>query len=163
MDLIADTLEKNAGPDDLIVVSPFYMLVGWGYHNRKIATRWTSLPPIPPDETSRPFPHMKAAMASENPIAPVLDAVTATLKAGKRVWLVGQFSFTLPDKPRPPLSRAPNPRYGWMFGPYARSWSMELGHLMQSHVTGGGRVPINRSIQVNPLENVDLIMASGWK
>lgn len=163
MDIIAKTLAHDARAEDLIVVSPFYLLVGWGYHNKDIAAEWISLPPVPHDETSRPFPHMKAAMASVNPIEPVLEAVTATLKRGGRVWLVGQFDFLPPNQVPPVLSPAPLPEYGWSFGPYVTTWSMQLGYLLQSHATNGQNVAVSQETPVSPLENLQLIVASGWK
>ena len=163
LDIITNELVEHARSDDLIVVSPFYLTVGFAYHGKKIAANWTSLPPIPVSEASRPFPHMKAAMASVNPIAPVLEMVTATLKKGRRVWLVGNFNFLPAGKIPPLLLAAPDPVYGWNFGPYAESWSMQIGFLLQSHAAAAKNIPVSSGIAVNPLENLDLILVSGWK
>lgn len=163
VDVIVDTLNAKAGAGDLVVVSPFYMAVSFNYHIKNSNIIWTSLPPVSGYDMTFPFPRMKAAMASGNPIASVMQSVVTTLKRGDNVWIVGNFDMLPPDQIPPVLSPAPHPTYGWNFGPYVTTWSMQLCHLLQQHAIRAENLNVIPGIAVFPYERLDVTMVSGWR
>src|SRR6185436_19112390 len=87
MDLVAAKLEASAAADDLIIVNPWYLGVGFHYHFHG-RTRWVSVPPIEDLRIHR-YDLLKSAYQSVQPMEPVLAAIGQTLRSGHRLWLVG--------------------------------------------------------------------------
>jgi hypothetical protein len=100
-------------------------------------------------------------MEKVDPLADVRAAIEQTLRNGNHVWLVGG---ARPPEPGFPLSiqPAPDPGFGWNGQAYVNVWSMQLADFLQKHVMEG-TVVLSPAENVNPDENVALLVARGWE
>jgi hypothetical protein len=162
-DLVAAQVALNAGPDDLVIVHPWYFGLTYGYYYHG-AAKWTTLPPLA-DYRFHRYDLVKEELAMANAIAPVLERVETTLRSGNRVWVVGRLPSPPADDAAPAsLPPAPGPR-GWNDQPYSEAWGLEFRYLLEHHVTNATMVvdPVTNSIPINPAERMKLIVTSGWK
>ncbi len=159
-DLAAARLGTEAAADDLVVVMPWYFGVSF---NRYVAgpASWLTLPDIPDHRVHR-YDLVKARLAAAHPIDDVLDDVHRTLAAGHRVWLAGELHFPPPGRPAPTLAPAPTPQNGWHDFLYNRTWSLQVGAYVRDHATAVRLIPIPAPDRISPLEDMSLIVASGW-
>ena len=167
-DLIVRKLAQSAGPDDLIVVNPWYCGISFQYYY-KGTNAWTTLPALQDHsyhcyEPVRPTHDVTLEPDQMGVIRSVLDSITRTLKAGNRVWFVGGLNFP-PGNGKPEmLPGAPAGPDGWSSTPYQQLWSSEAGYFVGRHVKSyeefvvapeNGRVSLTAYL---PLEVVQ-----GWK
>lgn len=160
IDIIAKGLEQNAGPKDLIVVSPwqFGVSFSWYYHG---PTPWLTVPEIADHQVHR-YDLLKTRMLSPDPIGAPLDSIRRTLKAGNRVWFVGGIRVLREGETPLTLPPAPNSKFGWDNVAYSDSWRQQLGIFIQAHAARAQRIPISVE-SVNNLEKVSLAVAQGWR
>ena len=161
IDLVAAKLKEAAQPGDLILVSPWFY--GVSLQRYFDPARWTTLPPMKEIRIHR-YDLMKKAMVEENPIGPLLDQVTATLRAGNTLWVLGVFQTPPPGNPQPVYP----PYHGGMDmadSVYFSSWMFQISALVQNHSIEGGQVNVEvpGGQPVNPLENVPLLAIRGWR
>jgi len=163
-DLLAVQVATLATADDLIIVHPWYNGLTFAryYHG---PAKWTTLPPIA-DYRYHRYDLIKEQLATPNAIAPVLDQVAATLRAGHRVWIAGSIPTWSPDSPvpdDPPV--APNLPTRWLDAPYSWAWGNELGCFIVQHSTNYALVmnPSTNAIPINPLEKMALAVSTGWR
>ena len=161
VDVIALQLEKMAGKDDLIIVEPWYCGATFSryFHG---ATEWMTLPPLK-DQTLQRLDLFKEQMMSANPIAPVLEKIESTLKAGHRVWLVGGLPFLQQGQMPSQLPPAPNSRWRWDHDIYSNVWAIQTAYFVQTHGLRAELVPIKIDQQINPFENLPLVVINGWR
>jgi hypothetical protein len=161
VDAIASYLEEHASAGDVIVVYPFYVGVTFQRYYRGRVT-WLTIPPIRDLRIHR-FDLVKAVEARPDPIDPVLEAMTRSLKAGHRVWLVG--GLPVPDTSRPPPSipPAPHPVSGWFCGPYLSTWGTRAAYYLTVHGRSGGPLPHLGNGPVSRYENLTLLSVTGWR
>jgi hypothetical protein len=153
IDLIAAKLEEGAAPGDLIVVTPWYLGIGFDYYYEGRAP-WTPLPPLS-DRSLHRFDLLKAELAKPDPIGPVLAQIEDALGAGQAVWVVGKLPSTGTHAPDP-LGAAPHPVHGWAIGAWEASWARRTAHLLASKGARGTPQPVAPLERVQPLENVRL-------
>lgn len=157
MDLVAATVRENAGPEDLILVHPWYYGVSFHrYFTGK--TPWMTLPDLA-DHRFHRYDLLKDKMQMENPVQPVFDKIASTLRSGHRVWIVGQLPFT--KWPPPGLGPAPNKISGWLDDPYSQAWGATAGYLIVCHAEQAKDVPIPSSY-VSRFEDLPVMMVMGW-
>jgi hypothetical protein len=156
IDVLARKLNREAGPDDLIVINPWHFAPSF-YRYYQGSTPWITVPTMTEHRVHR-YDLMKAKMIEPDPLSDVRSAIQRTLQAGHRVWIVGGARPLDPDMPR--LGPAPNPYFGW--AGYMSYWSMEVGSFLNEHVSNG-EVVIEPMPDVNDGENVPLLVATGWK
>jgi hypothetical protein len=161
VDLVAARIAAEAGPEDLVVVSPWYCGVSYLRYSRG-ATPWMTLPDLADHRIHR-YDLVKARMMEPEPLRDVLGAVERTLLAGHRVWVAGELEIPPPGMPVPLLPPAPSARSGWSVQPYDRSWSLQLGAFLRDHATTGGRVPVPWDGPINGFEQISLSVLSGWR
>ena len=160
-DIVASLVGKEATSDDLIVVSPWYYGVSFHRYYKGRAD-WTTLPPLEDLRIHR-YDLLKAAMARPNPIDPVLEKVTETLKSGHRLWLIGVFPDPREvDEPAVPPP-APHASSGWYCAPYIVTWGRQISYLLKLHVLQAEVIPTGAGRPVNPYENLPLVVVSGWR
>lgn len=159
MDLIAAALRERAGPDDLIILHPWYYGISFErYYQGK--TPWTTLPDLA-DHRFHRYDLFKAKMVAAHPVQPVLDRIAATLQSGRRVWIVGWLTYT--KRPPPDLGLPPNPFSGWQDEPYSQAWGASAGYLIATHEEMAARIPITPPGPVNLLEDLPLTVVTGWR
>lgn len=161
MDIVASTLEKSAGKDDLIVVNPWYLAVSFQWHYHGTAS-FTTLPPIEDHKIHR-YDLIKAKMASVDPIEPVLSEISKTLKSGGSVWVAGWIIVPPKDYLPQPLPPAPNSIYGWSEGAYTISWEQQFVYFLMSHSRRGSVLPPVTDKPVSSLENCSIMRFQGWR
>jgi hypothetical protein len=159
-DLAAARLGAEAAAGDLVVVMPWYFGVSFNRYAAGPAS-WLTLPDIPDHRVHR-YDLVKTRLAAAHPIADVLDDVHRTLAAGHRVWLAGELHFPPPGRPAPTLAPAPTPRNGWHDFLYNRTWSLQVGAYVRDHATAVRLIPIPAPDRISPLEEMSLVVASGW-
>lgn len=159
MDLLARGLERYAQAEDLIVVNPWFLApsFSWYYHGQ---VHWMTVPELSEKRIHR-YDLMKARMEMTDGLADLRSAISQTLQAGNRVWLLGGAQ---PSEEKGPLSLspAPDPQFGWSGQAYTYAWSNQLGLFLRQHVVDGEIVvgPMNG---VNSHENIPLLIARGWR
>jgi hypothetical protein len=158
IDLIAAVLRAQAGPDDLILVHPWYYGISFErYANGK--TPWLTIPDLA-DHRFHRYDLFKLKMQMENPLQPELDRIAATLQSGHRVWIIGWLPFA--RTPPPDLGTAPNQFTGWLDEPYSQAWGESAGYLVSAHVEQVKAIPVASSNCVSDFENLPLVMVAGW-
>ncbi len=160
-DLVARRLERAAAPRDLVVVIPWYDGVSFARYYRGAAP-WTTLPEIA-DHRFHRYDLLRAKLAARAPLADLLQAVAATLRAGHRVWLVGRPRW--PRRGEIVAERPPAPRSadGWHDQPYIIDWSRQLGAFLESHARSTAVVPVAVDAPVSGLEDLSLVVVEGWR
>ena len=158
VDLIAHSLEEIAGPDDMILVTPWWAGVTFTRYYRGVAP-WTTLPNLP-DLWVHRFDEEMQRMAEEEPIRPTLEKIAKTLSSGHRLYIVGGLAFLSPgEKPAylPPIPRGPMSEAAYM-----EVWSRQTAYLLQTHALRLSLVPVATPGPVCPLENMNLLQIEGW-
>jgi hypothetical protein len=159
MDFIASALREQAGPDDLIVVHPWYYGISFERYFRG-KTPWLTIPDLA-DHRFHRYDLFKIKMQMENPLPPALDKIASTLQSGHRVWIVGWLAFA--RTPPPDLGPAPNKFSGWLDEPYSQTWGASAGNLLAAHAEQVETIPIPSSNCVSAFENLPVIRIAGWR
>ena len=157
IDAVARNLEKEAAPNDLIVVNPWHYGPSF-YRYYHGPTRWITSPSISEHRIHR-YDLMKAKVMEDDPLSEVRSAIRETLQSYHRIWIVG--GARPPEEGLPAtLGRPPNSELGW--AGYVSFWSIELGTFLSEHVAAGELVmapPPNRI----RAENIPLLVGRGWQ
>ncbi|MGD0744016.1 MAG: hypothetical protein ABSA45_02580 [Verrucomicrobiota bacterium] len=162
VNLLAPWLAAEAAPDDLIIVTPWSYGISFERYF-KGSTPWTTLPPLA-DHSAHRFDLVKAQMEDTNAIQPVLDRAAATLRAGRRVWVVGWMSPPVSNSPPPvPLPPPPLKFTGWLDSPYSMSWAAQTAWFLNHHSLQFERVDHQPNLELNFYEAMQLFAAVGWK
>jgi hypothetical protein len=157
IDAVARKLEAEAAANDLIVVNPWHFGPSF-YRYYHGVTPWITSPTMNEHRIHR-YDLMKAKMIEPDPLSDVRSAIRETLQSYHRVWIVGgarPAEEGLPTTLGPP----PHPQLGW--AGYMSFWSIELGTFLNQHVAAG-EVVIDRPQDSINVENVPLLVASGWQ
>ncbi len=163
-DVVAALVEQGAGPDDLVIVSPWWNGVSFRYYYHGTA-RWESVPPLE-DHTIHRYDLMKQRIAAPEGNAPQLAQLGETLRAGHRVWAVGWFrELPVPGQELPVLKPAPDPNAGWNEAAYEALWGAQVHRFLKEHAvrTVAVPVPMPGGQQVNLSETIELGVAEGWQ
>lgn len=160
VDRVAALLERRAGPRDLIVVNPWFYGVGFHRYYQGEA-RWMTLPELA-DHRMHRYDLFKERMAMADPLRDVRFAIRKALRSGRRVWLVGSYDLPPEGEAPPVLAPAPVEPWGWRDGPYAVSWSLQLGDYLRAHAV---RVETAHepAVRVSGFENMAVRVFEGWR
>jgi len=162
IDLVAQRVAAEAGPDDFIVVTPWYCGITFDRYF-KGPTPWDTLPPLK-DHSVHRYDLVREKMETSGAIQPVLAQIAATLQAGHRVWVVGQINIPVPGKPLPPDLPPPPLKYSnWSDQPYNRTWVAQAGIFLSNHSRRFQQAYYSTNANVNFTENLQLDMAEGWQ
>jgi hypothetical protein len=113
------------------------------------------------DYTLQRYDLLKAKLQTNDPIAPVIDKITATLQSGNRVWLVGNIPFS--EEPLPKIRPAPNNPWGWRDPPYSFHWGAQVTQFLSAHSQRSAVAIAPSTNCVNPNENLTVFLMTGWK
>lgn len=158
IDWLAARLEAEVKKNDLIVVNPWYNGVTFQRYYRGQAP-WTTIPAIGPDLKLQRVDALKPLMAQKDPLRPVFDLVTQSLKSGGRVFIVGGVTMGRGAKEMP---LAPAGPWGWYSGPYLYFWGLELSRFLHDHSTNIDLEPPRLRGAINPYEDLRLDLSWGW-
>jgi hypothetical protein len=159
VDFIAAQLSTQVAPNDYVIVHPWHCGVAFNRYY-KGAAPWTTLPPLE-DHGLHRVDLLTAKMQTKDPIAPVIDRITSTLQSGNRVWLVGNIPFT--EEPVPEIRPAPHNPWGWRDPIYSLYWGEQVTQFLYGHCQRAGEVMAPSTNCVNPLENLPVVLVTGWK
>jgi hypothetical protein len=156
LDRVAAILKTQARPDDLIVVTPWYLGIAFDHYYAG-NTPWLSVPELSDRKLTR-YDLVKGMMTRPEAVRPIADRVQQTLERHGRVWLVGDLPFIAgnPAPLVPPV--APDSPLGWSQREYEFLWSREVAHRLQEHASRLSRVPIEDLGAVSPFENPPLYL-----
>ena len=159
IDVVAHRVETDAGPNDLIVVNDAQLGISFNHYYRG-TNRWMTLPVIDDHRIHR-YDLMQKKMMEVFPLDDLKKEMTATLKSGNRVWIVGTIGKPL-ERSETLLAPAPDPEYGWRLPSYNNAWSRELGTFIRRHA-GRMNVIVRKGESVSMWENLQLIACEGWR
>jgi hypothetical protein len=149
-----------AGPEDLGVVTRFtHGLTFERYYHGQAS--WMSVPAVA-DHRQHRWDLARAAMKNPHSIQEILSPIEQALKAGHKVFLVGKFPRTEPDRPDPigPASQADGSA---KLAPYLENWHKQIAYLLWKHAAQREKIPLETTEPIDPRENEDLYRFSGWK
>ena len=165
IDSLAARTTREAAPEDLIVVTPWYHGVTFARYYRG-ATPWTTIPPIAFQPYHR-YDLVKEKMMMPDqhaPVAPLELQIGAALRSGRRVFIVGSLPVIQPNTKPLILQPAPLPGNQWPQDFYERQWSSMIAYFLQIHATEI-RVLLKpeSNSRVSEFENDALVVATGWR
>lgn len=149
VDLVAAKLAREAHRDDVVVVVSWLQISFRRYYDGPATV--VEMPPVGPLAVHR-YDRLQQLMASGDPMRPVRESVAARLRAGRRVWVVGE---------------QPLPRSGE--GAIAKDGAFtircleELANILQTRALRARPVWDSHARRVNPYEAVTLSVAEGWR
>ena len=161
IDLVAQRVAAEAGPDDFIVVTPWYCGISFDRYF-KGPTPWNTLPPLA-DHSKHRYDLVREKMETRGALQPVVAQMASTLQAGHRVWVVGVLDIPKPDDP-PVTEPGPPPlKYsGWSDRPYNSTWATEAALFLAQHSRKFSVVYYTTNQNIAP-ENLKLGRAEGWR
>ena len=152
IDAIASELEASAATDDLILVNTWNYAIPLRryYHGN---TTCATVPPIADLRWHR-MDLVYQQVFARAPMAPVLNRMEETLRAGHTIWLIGALKLLPPGQT--PLQREPGQ------GGFYRAWSEQAGSLVANHADELVRIqpPIKNEAVI--YENLPLSAIRGW-
>jgi hypothetical protein len=157
VDAIAARLERDAAPEDLVLVARYLTSPSFERYYRG-PTPWITLPEVRHRHFQDPA-SFKEKMSRQDPIRPELDRIAATLRAGHRVWWVGDLWEPDPAETGVELPPAPRAETGWDDGPYLRAWSTQAIAALAREARAIRSIVPRREGPVNPFENTQLFVA----
>lgn len=164
VDVIAAELARQAHVEDFIIVDSWlYGITFARYFTGE--TAWETVPPLPDHRVHRYdlIKELMQANDSSEPMTPMLQKIEATLKAGRRIWIVGGMDIPDPDEGATVLPAAPGSPYGWFVAAYEDVWSEQVGHFVYSKAEGGGKLVLPDLGPVTRFEELPVILIEGWR
>jgi hypothetical protein len=162
VDRLARQLATEAGPQDFIIVTPWFCGLTFDRYF-KAPTPWQTVPPLA-DHSQHRYDLFQEQMKTPHALQPVFDKITATLQSGHRVWVVGNLEIPEPDAPLPDdLPPPPLSGSGWSDLPYSGRWTAQAAGFLANHSLQFARVDQETNADVNPYEDLQLFEASGWR
>jgi hypothetical protein len=159
IDIIAQRVETDARPNDLIVVNDSQLGISFRryYHGMN---RWITVPEIDDHRIHR-YDLIQKKMMEFFQLDDVEKEIAAALKSGNRVWIVGTIGKSL-EHSGSALAPAPDPQFGWQLPSYMEAWSRQLGAFLRRHATHIDLV-VRRGKSVSQWENCQLLACEGWR
>jgi hypothetical protein len=159
IDQIAAHLEKNAGPNDLIVVYPWYCGVSFNRYY-KGTTPWKTIPELE-DHRFHRYDLLKIRLQQVDALRVVHETIRRTLQSGSSVWLVGGLPPPVRGEQRAPvLPPAPEGPQRWFDEPYNYSWGRQTAEFIETTAGTTETVPLPEG-RFMRYENAPLFKASG--
>lgn len=159
VDALARAIEQQARPGDFVVVNPWYLGVTFNryYHG---AAAWETVPPLA-DHSVHRYDLFKRQMMVEDAARPVLEAAEAALKAGHRVFVVGQFA-PLPRNGQAPAVYAHQPGAPFLEDPAENGWGQQVSTFLDRGATKIQGVDVGPDRPTNYYEHMGAVVLQGW-
>jgi hypothetical protein len=159
IDRVAREIAQFATPEDTVVVTPWQNGITFQRYYQGVAA-WETVPPIADHRLHR-FDLLKRRMMDPDAMRPLLLRIERTLKAGHRVFWVGDLQVPEDDQPVPPLPPAPEGTWGWRELPHYAGWGLQAGYVLQHLASSARRVPVATDLPVMFYENPTLVLIEG--
>jgi hypothetical protein len=161
MDEAARHLTQQAGPEDLIVVYPWYNGVSFHrYYKGKVP--WTTVPELSDHQVHR-YDLLKEKLQEIDPLQPILERVQRVMNAGGTIWLVGSLPPPAPGEIEPPrLPPAPESPTGWFDEPYTYVWGRQFEYFLRNRAREATLVSVGTAGCYSIYEDVPLIKILGF-
>lgn len=161
IDIVAQSLEREIGANDLIVLNPWFLGVAFNryYHG---PAPWLTIPVIADHRVHRFDLLQTKMMSDDDALQDLKDAMAKTLQGGNRVYLVGGAGWLRAGKRAAVLAPAPYSEFGWSYLPYSIAWSQQVAEFLQVHVLHGANT-LGPNEHVNEVENVSVWKVDGWR
>ena len=162
LDLVAADVGKNAGPGDLVIVTHWFFGITFHRYYSGHAP-WMTIPPLEDTRIHR-YDLLKRLMEHPEAVhSRVLEAISRTLMAGGRVFLVGGLpALSKGETPVPPPP-APTAGLGWDVHAYTDRWERLVVATCQEHVVEVKEVPVSSPGPVIDYEKAPLYELRGWQ
>jgi hypothetical protein len=161
VDLVAQRLTNEAGPDDFIIVSPWYCGITFNHYYKGPAS-WSTLPPLK-DHSMHRFDLVREQIQKQGVIQPVFTQIAATLQSGHRVWIVGTMDIPKAGTRMPPdLPPAPANFSGSDLR-FTQNWTYQVAQFLSNHAGRFYDEYYTTNQSVNFEENMKLRLAEGWQ
>ena len=149
LDFAAAQLNRNAAEGDLVVFNHWEQAITFEryYHGpAPVAT----VPPLD-DHRFHRYDLVKAQAMTADAAAPVLVRMEETLRAGRRVWLVGTLSAPKDGQPATVLApaRMENGKFS-AAGDYYFAWEEQVGAFLRDHASSMTLLPVNNEPAGHP-------------
>jgi hypothetical protein len=153
LDVVAAQVASLSKRGDLVVVTPWHNGITFAryYHG---SAEWTTLPTIEDHLTDR-RDLIKRRIQEVNPIQPVLDRMSATLRNGHKIWLVDS-TWYISAFARGATLRAPELPSGPLEWPYVNYWMYQTAVHLQSVSVRIKEIPLGLVGPVSPYETATL-------
>lgn len=164
VDVVARRIQLLSNDDDIVLVNPFYLCVGFDRYYRG-AARWITVPAIEQGPFVR-YDLVKEKMMVRDQtraVQSVIDSLTKTLQSGHRVFFVNGLALSAIGGPPAVLPPAPFLRGDWSAGPYVAQWSEMVAYFIRQHAIKIVSVPTRGDGRISSYENLSLDFAEGWR
>lgn len=158
MDLAAEKLVAQAGPQDLIVVSPWHYSISF----RRYFHGPQQVIVVPPMETVpvHRYDIVKRRILDKNTMEPEWLRIADHLARGGRVWIVGNLrlprNLTMPVRPLSPEQSG-----RWHEYPFLKYWWERTAFAVETQAVAANLVTIAPGSTVSSFETAILITANG--
>lgn len=160
VDQVARAIEQSAGPRDLVLVNEWYNGISFHRYYRG-DTRWMTVPALA-DHRMHRFDLIKTKMRSTDPLLEVRRAMRRTLRAGRRVWVVGRLDKGPAGQSPLQLPPAPHGPWGWLDGPYSIAWTRQLALFLETSTARKRTIQVPAGGRVSGMENLGIWVYQGW-
>ena len=120
------------------------------------------MPPLA-EHTAHRFDLIQLQMADPDVMTPVLEKISATLRAGGAVWVVGGLNEVNGTNAPVALPPPPLPSSGWNETPYRMTWNNQLAWLLRRNSTNIECLDRGFAEDVNLNERAAFSKVTGWK
>ncbi len=157
----AQKISAAAGKNDLVIVTPWQLGITFDryFHG---ACEWMTVPPLV-EHTAHRFDLIQLLMADPDVMTPVLEKISATLRAGGAIWVVGGINEVNGTNAPVPLPPPPLPGSGWNETPYRMTWNNQLAWLLRRNATNIECLDRGFAEDVNLNERAAFSKVTGWK
>lgn len=150
-DLVAARLTKEANQNDLILVTSFTFGISFSHYYHGL-TPWRTVPEVA-DHSQHRWDLVLQAMRRPDPMRQMLEEIEATLKSGRKIFVVGAL----------PASDSISSRSVEQV-PSEESLRSQVGQFLRQHVLSNAQISVtDEPLVINPLEDFPLFIASGWR
>ncbi len=160
VDQLATLVGQQADAGDLVLVTPWYAGISFQRYYRGAAA-WQTVPPLP-DHRYHLHLEIRARMQQgDAAIAPLLERVESTLRAGGTVWLVGVPKLPPEGEPAPSLPPAGEGRAS--AGPYLDAWEQRIALFLFEHAAQAQALRVAQAVPVSSHEQLSSMRLRGWR
>jgi hypothetical protein len=140
MNSVAEHLRQHSGPNDLIIVYPWYCGISFERYYQG-NTPWRTLPDIA-DHRFHRYDLLKVRLQEADALRPVHEEIRSRLRAGNRIWMVGALPPAVAGERAPRLPPAPEAPSRWFDEPYTYAWGRQTAELLQETAGTLEKVPL---------------------